>query len=267
MGRELRAETALAVEAVRGAIELIRSLGRRPDVGLKAGRDVVTPTDVAVEELVRDVLGSAGVPVVGEELGGTAPADADRWWLVDPLCGTRNYASDIPLCSTNVALVERGEVVAAVVGDPWRGDVLVAERGRGAWVAGGGERVVASATSRVVVVEEGGSSGDRRRQVAALAADVIAADEWDFRAFATTQTLQFLARGQVAAYVTLSTEPLHGAAGVLLASEAGAVVTDAAGAPWTVASTTIVGAADADLHDRLQRLVVRHEVADRGSGA
>jgi fructose-1,6-bisphosphatase/inositol monophosphatase family enzyme len=49
--------------------------------------------------------------------------------LVDPICGTRNFASGIPLYCINVALVEDGLVTLAVVGDPAGDEVCVAELG------------------------------------------------------------------------------------------------------------------------------------------
>jgi myo-inositol-1(or 4)-monophosphatase len=71
-------------------------------------------------------------PVIGEERGGQVPDDTPNW-LVDPICGTRNFVSGIPLFAINAALVEDGQVAVSVVGDGSSGDVLVAEAGNGAW--------------------------------------------------------------------------------------------------------------------------------------
>jgi fructose-1,6-bisphosphatase/inositol monophosphatase family enzyme len=69
----------------------------------------VTATDVAVEDAVRTMVGGAvGSLVVGEERGGEPPADGAPYWVVDPICGTRNFASGVPLYSINLALVEGG---------------------------------------------------------------------------------------------------------------------------------------------------------------
>src|SRR5207247_8201578 len=96
--------------------------------------DLVTATDIAVEDAIRGIVGDAlGIPVVGEERGGEAPADGSPFWLVDPICGTRNFASGSPLYCVNMALVEAGRVTVAVVGEPSTGEIDVAEGGRGAW--------------------------------------------------------------------------------------------------------------------------------------
>jgi myo-inositol-1(or 4)-monophosphatase len=128
---EFRAETLVAVEAVEAALGLARARAGADEVTLKGVRDVVTATDLAAEDAIRRSIGERlGIPVVGEEAGGDRSGSS--YWLVDPICGTRNYASRIPLYCVNVALVESGHVTIGVVGDP-SGEILVAERGRGAW--------------------------------------------------------------------------------------------------------------------------------------
>ena len=97
----------------------------------------MTATDTAVEDAIRDIVeGASPHPIVGEERGGEAPVDGSSYWLLDPICGTRNFASGIPLYCVNLALVEDDQISLAVVGDASVGEVLFAERGRGAWAIG-----------------------------------------------------------------------------------------------------------------------------------
>ena len=44
--------------------------------------------------------------------GDRRPTDGSPYWLVDPICGTRNFASGIPLYCVNLALVEDHHVAA-----------------------------------------------------------------------------------------------------------------------------------------------------------
>ena len=153
-----RPETVVGIEAVERALGLTGSGVGAKDVVAKGVRDVVTATDVAVEDAVRAVVrDTLGLPVVGEEGGGEAPADGSPYWIVDPICGTRNFASGIPLYCVNLALVEDGQVTVAVVGDPSTGEVDVVERGGSAWALKDGARrqLVASAGER--------DAGDRRQ--------------------------------------------------------------------------------------------------------
>jgi myo-inositol-1(or 4)-monophosphatase len=238
--------------AARRGLDLARGRQGADDVRSKGGRDIVTAADVAVEDLIRGVLSEApGAAVIGEERGGQAPACGSAYWLVDPICGTRNYASGIPLYSVNVALVEDGQVTVAASGDASAGDVHVAERGRGAWVQRNGaeHRLTASGQSRTVVIEVGGCEGAARRERAARGtAAAITADSWDLLALGSTLSLPYVAAGRVAGYVVFWASALHTAAGSLLAAEAGATVTDIDGHPWTISSDSVIASADPGLH-------------------
>ena len=66
----------MAIDAVERALELAGRREGAADISVKSGRDVVTATDVAVEDAVRGILGDAlAYPVIGEERGGERRAD------------------------------------------------------------------------------------------------------------------------------------------------------------------------------------------------
>ncbi len=254
----VRPETLVAVEAVKTALAIARGRDGAEDVTEKGERDPVTGSDIAVEDAVRRTLAEASsFPVIGEERGGEAPADGSPYWLVDPICGTRNFASGLPLFCVNVALVERDEVAIAIVGDPTMGLIDIAERGRGAWSLhdGARRRLTTSAQSRTIVVDDGKSKGPRRAQAARFVAAAIGADRWDFRSFGTTLALGHLAAGRIAAYVVFWVSALHSGAGSLLTAEAGGTVSDVDGRPWTLRSDSLVASADNRIHEDLLDLL------------
>lgn len=251
----VRPETEIAIDAVERAFRLTsRPLGA-DDIAVKDGRDVVTATDGAIEDAVREILGDElGATVVGEERGGDTTGAA--YWLVDPICGTRNFASGIPLYSVNLAYIEEGKVTVAVVGDPSSAEIVVAEVGGGAQRVQNGRWSAArcSATSSTVVIEDGHASGARREQAAGFVANVIRADRWDLRSLGTTLSLAYVATGRVAAYALFWSSAIHAAGGVLLATEAGAIVSDLEGEPWTIDSDSLLASADRPLHEELLAL-------------
>ena len=99
------AELAVAA-ATAGAAEVRSRYGRPVTRHAKEGTDFATSADLASEEAIRAVLAEhrPDDAMVGEEAGRTGPAGAAREWLVDPLCGTRNFAATTPLVAVNVAL-------------------------------------------------------------------------------------------------------------------------------------------------------------------
>jgi myo-inositol-1(or 4)-monophosphatase len=257
-------ETAVAIEAVERGLAIAQSRVGAADITSKGGRDLVTATDVAVEDAIQESLAPAGHPVVGEERGGEPPADGSPYWLVDPICGTRNFASGIPLYCVNLALVNDHHVTLGVVGDGSTGEVCAAERGRGAFAAaeedGGRRRLATSAESQAVAIEDSRSAGTRREHAARYLEAAICEDRWDLRALGTTLSLAHVAAGRMAGYVLFWSTAIHSAAGVLLAAEAGATVSQVDGWPWTLESDNVVVSAAPEVHRELLRIARR--VAD-----
>jgi fructose-1,6-bisphosphatase/inositol monophosphatase family enzyme/catechol 2,3-dioxygenase-like lactoylglutathione lyase family enzyme len=250
----MRRETEAAIRAAVAARRIADSRHGADQIRSKGGIDLVTASDVACEDAIRAELARdfPEHPVVGEERGGTPVADRP-YWLVDPICGTRPFASDVPLYCTNVALVEDGVPTVAAVAVGRSQDVLWAERGRGARLRGaaGDETARAHADSDTVWF-----SGRE-----ALAADVVRAalldGRWYVWQFSSTLAYAYLATGRVAGIVHSGTTPVHVAAGCLIAAEAGALVTDLDGGPWHVAATGVLAAATPALHAELLALIER----------
>jgi len=251
------AEAEPAIRAVTEALDLAIGRTGADEVTTKGGRDIVTAADVRVEDGVRALLGDTlGIEVVGEERGGEATAEGEHWML-DPICGTRNYASGIPLWCVNLALVREGEPVLAVVGDPSTDEILVASIGGGAWSLGregGARRLHTDASTDMVIVEDGKPTGPRREAAADFFSAVVRANRWDLHALSSTISAAYVAAGRVSAYACFYVTAIHTTAGVLLARESGATVTDVEGAPWTLASDSLLIAAGAELHADLLAL-------------
>jgi myo-inositol-1(or 4)-monophosphatase len=107
-------EVAIAA-AEAGAEVVARAYGDDHVRHLKSPTDFATVTDTDAERAIRGVLSRyrPGDSQVGEELGASGSADAARRWLIDPLCGTLNFAAATPLFSVNVALIDGARTQAA----------------------------------------------------------------------------------------------------------------------------------------------------------
>src|SRR5262249_34712076 len=92
----------------------------------KSAGDFATAADLAAEQTIVDLLRAArpGDAVTGEESGSTGTEEAGRRWLVDPLCGTLNYAVRNMLVGANVGLRVGDEITAAATADPFSGEVF-----------------------------------------------------------------------------------------------------------------------------------------------
>ncbi|GAA4428224.1 inositol monophosphatase family protein [Actinokineospora soli] len=131
LSRALEVAGRLANDAT-DVITATAGRGARP--GVKDNPfDWVTDTDRTLERHTRRVLTAEfpGIPVIGEEFGGTADG-AEFHWVVDPVDGTANYVAGMPWCAYSLALVDADGPVVGVVADPYRGQIYAAARGRGA---------------------------------------------------------------------------------------------------------------------------------------
>ncbi len=106
--------------------------------------DLVTEADEAAERFIFAELERAfpGALLVGEEAATRDPtvlgrlAEAELAFVIDPVDGTLNYASDLPLFAVMAAAIVRGESAGAVIHDPVLNDCALALRGEGAWLEG-----------------------------------------------------------------------------------------------------------------------------------
>ncbi|CAN7397191.1 inositol monophosphatase [Acidovorax sp. LjRoot66] len=124
--------------------------------------DIVTDADEAAEAAILSALRArhAGASFIGEESAGRDPsllatiATADLAFIIDPLDGTKNFASGLPLFGVMAAVTVAGKVVAAAIHDPVRADTAFAIKGGGAWMeSAGGERTALQVAPPVPVGE------------------------------------------------------------------------------------------------------------------
>ncbi|HEY4377944.1 MAG TPA: inositol monophosphatase family protein [Acidimicrobiales bacterium] len=245
----------LAEEAGRQLLEALA--GERTISTKTTGTDLVTEMDAWAEEFVTAGLLAARPDdsVRGEE-GADHRGTSDVTWWVDPIDGTVNYVHGLPGFNVSIAADVDGETMAGVVVSPLHHDVFWAGRGMGAFR--NDERISASATTEVskAVVGTGFSyESERRRRQAEIVAAVIG-DIADIRRDgAAAIDLCWVACGRLDAFWETGLNRWDHAAGVLIASEAGAICTDLDGGP---VSQAFALAAPPALHPGLQALLREH---------
>jgi len=129
---------AIAIARSAGAAIMQHFKRRDAEVRLKADASPVTAADEAADALISRALRdlTPSIPIVSEEsaaqFGGQAPAG--RFWLVDPLDGTKEFIGGRDEFTVNIALIEHGAPVLGVVLLPARGELYAGAAGRGAFV-------------------------------------------------------------------------------------------------------------------------------------
>ncbi|GAA2203703.1 MULTISPECIES: inositol monophosphatase family protein [Streptomyces] len=263
-------DAQLAVTAAQAGAAVVRELyGRRPARREKAAGDFATAADLAAERAILDVLRAARPDdaVTAEESGDTGAAGARRRWLVDPLCGTLNYAAQTMLVGVNVALRAGAEVTAAATADPFSGEVFWTDGTRALVRRDGGdaELTPAAGSALVDVNLDPPYPNAPGFRPALLLADPGFAERFRPRVVSSTLAVAWVAAGRRAAYVTDGhlADSVHFAAGIALCRAAGCTVTGLDGEPPYTGAGGLIAAADAETHAALLDLVNRQ--ARRGS--
>ncbi|MGC0421031.1 inositol monophosphatase family protein [Embleya sp. AB8] len=269
--RSALTDAGLALTAARAGAAVVRDMyGTSPTRFAKSAGDFATAADLAAEETILDILRDARPDdaVTGEESGQSGAADARRRWLVDPLCGTLNYAVHNMLVAVNVALRVGPDVTAAAVADPFNDEVFWTDGSR-AHVRRNGvdEQLAPSADARLVDLNLDPPFPNAPGFLAARLLTEPEFIEQHFRPRVVSSTLAvaWVAAGRRAAYVTDGPlrDSVHFAAGLALCEAAGCVVTDLRGEPLHSGAGGLIAAADQETHARLLAMVANQTAADR----
>ncbi|MEV0283085.1 inositol monophosphatase family protein [Kribbella sp. NPDC050820] len=251
-------DAEVAIDAAAAGADVVRRMyGGALSHFDKSPTDFATEADLESERAILEVIRAARPDdaVIGEEYG--ASGTAARTWLVDPLCGTLNFAAQTPLFSVNVALPSTG---VAAVADPLTNELLWTD-GTTTHLRGPSPTdlpATPSAASRLVDVDIDAPQGTDF-----LGAQLLA-DEKFLAAFAgrvssTTLALAWVAIGRRAAYIADGDllDSVHFAAGIAVCQAAGCTVTDFRGNPVHT-GPGLIAAADPATHQRLLDLVAPH---------
>lgn len=255
--------TVMTRAAMKASRHLKRDFGEVENlqVSRKGPADFVSTADLKAEKILREELERAR-PDFGfllEESGSIeGKNDEQRRWIVDPLDGTSNFLHGLPHFAISLALEERGDVLAAVILDPIKDELFVAEKGQGAFL--NDRRIRVSGRRRL---DEGlfatgipfmGKPGHRifleeLEEVMAVSAGV--------RRWGTASLdLAYVAAGRYEGFWERDLQAWDTAAGILLVREAGGQVSEIGGRSMTLKSRSIL-ASNGHLQRDLDKLLMK----------
>lgn len=256
-----------AEDAARAGGSVLRDhAGRITGLRTKSGStDMVSAADiasgVAVVSAIAQQLPEARFVVEEPEVYALAGVTAgtlgdDEVWVIDPLDGTTSFVHGYPCWSVSVACLRQGRPVAAAVYNVPADEMVSAALGTGAWLDGtpltchGAETLESALLCTGFPYDRGEPF---TRQLRLLEALVRPAHDVR-RDGSAAVDLCHVAIGRVDGFWETALQPWDMAAGVLIVEEAGGLVTDFSGNPWTIATRDVV-AANLALHAELLRAI------------
>lgn len=217
----------------------------------KGHRDVVSGASIEVQDVIVSILQREcpGDGLLVEEGPEDEPlaVDAERLWIVDPICGSLNFVHGIPFFAISIALRVAGQLRVGVVYDPMRDETFAARVGEPALLNGRPITVAVTASGpefweQAWVGTDLPHGGPRRKEALAV-----------FEVFSTEVLTQnilgspalgmcYVAAGRLHAYWTLDAKPWDIAASCVILAQAGALITDAEGGSWLHSDGSYVAA-------------------------
>ncbi|SAM57672.1 inositol monophosphatase family protein [Cardiobacterium hominis] len=222
----------------------------------KGRGDLVSVVDRRAEEVIKNILLEKFPQhdFLGEEFGETrAQAEESEFcWVIDPLDGTTNFLHGLPQFAVSIGLLKRGKPELGVVYNPATEEWFTAARGEGAQLNGRKLRVSGLRDGGRAIVATGFPFRypDLMPRQYALLQSVLQEIADVRRLGSASLDLCFVAANRVDAFFEMGLKPWDICAGILIAQEAGAIVTDLAGQHTMLDSGNIV-AANTYLHSIL----------------
>ena len=197
----------------------------------KQVNDFVSEVDKASEQIIIEAIRKAypDHAILAEESG--SHEGNDFLWIIDPLDGTTNYLHGFPQFSISIALQYRGELESAVVFDPLRDEMFIANKGQGAYLNDRRIRVTDQKNLKGALLGTGIPYRDQTHvdayfgMMKALIKDAAGVR----RPGSAALDFAWLAAGRTDGFWELGLAAWDFAAGSLLIKEAGGVVTDLSG--------------------------------------
>jgi len=252
----------IAVKAARRAGSIITRASE--DIGSltindKGYNDFVTEVDLASEKEIIRVLKTSypDHAFLGEETGLTH--QADNVWIIDPLDGTTNFLHGFPQYCISIALEEKGEITQAVIYDPNRNDLFTATKGQGAFLNQRRMRVSNKSKLKESILGTGFPFRDFQHLPVYLKIfeEVVRGTSGIRRPGSAALDLAYVAAGWFDGFFEINLSKWDIAAGGLLVTEAGGIVSDFSEKDGWLESGNIV-ATNPKIYDPLIKIIQSH---------
>ena len=251
-----------AVKAARRAGNLIYRSADRIDhltVTKKSHADFVSEVDRAAEQTIIQTLLEAYPEhaILAEESGNHG--ESEFVWIIDPLDGTTNFLHGFPQFAVSIALQHKGIITQAVIYDPVRNELFTATRGRGAFLNDKRLRV----TKRIHLADSLIGTGfpytkfEHMDAYIGIFKDLMQKTSGLRRPGSAALDLAWMAAGRYDGFFETGLHVWDIAAGTLLITEAGGMVSDLQGGD-TFLKKCHICAGNPDIHPQLLDVIKPH---------
>jgi len=236
MELEIIKRTGIAA-GIKGAAVLKSKFGKVKQIAKKGDIDLVTEADKESEKAIIETLKSVfpDHSILAEE-SGLNDASSEHQWVIDPLDGTTNFAHRLGLFAVSIAYSKNGEILFGLVFNPMTDELFTAVKGEGAMLNSRAIEVTRTEkVSESLLVT--GFPYNLKSIIDPLMkrfTHCLEAAQGVRRLGSAALDLCYVACGRFDGFWEQNLHPWDTAAGMLIAREAGAVVTDFSNQLFTI---------------------------------
>ncbi len=225
----------IAVKAARKAATIINRASfdiEQIKITTKKNNDFVTNVDKAAEKVIIEILSNAypNHSFLAEESSNTfnKKGTNDYLWIIDPLDGTTNFIHGFPQYAISIALEHKGKIIQSVIFDPNRNELYTASKGEGAYLNDRRLRVSQRINIKDALIGTGFPYSDLSglEEYLKILKIMTKSSSGIRRPGAASLDLAYVAAGRFDGFYEKNLKPWDMAAGVLLITEAGGIVSD-----------------------------------------
>ena len=236
-------------------------------------KDIVTQYDSQAQAAVEDIIRGAFPEhsFLGEENVAPGAAASEQAllealqetssgfvWICDPIDGTANFASGLPLCGVTLSVIFKGTPIVGVIYDPNADEMFSAIRGQGAFL---NNNVPISAAKTITnikdaIVNAGCPADPNAFEISMKGALALNSECRGLRMIACSAlTTAWIAAGRMTAHFGYDLSSWDLVAGALIIQEAGGLVTDLDGSPYKVTTRNMLCSNGGGVHYQILQVL------------
>ncbi|HUL43381.1 MAG TPA: inositol monophosphatase family protein [Bacteroidota bacterium] len=250
-----------AIEAATQAGKYLKqNLGKVKNIELKDGgeKNLVTEIDKHSEEIIISIIKKhfPSHDILAEESGKARGAKSDYRWVIDPLDGTTNFTHGFPVFCVSIGLEHCGELIAGAIYDPNFDELFTAEKGKGAFLNGKRMHVSSVESLKKSLLVTGFPYNIRENPDNAVEHFVqFLMDAQAVRRMGSAAIdMAYVAAGRYEGFWEVHLNPWDMAAGAIIVTEAGGMLSDFAGKPFSIYEKQVL-ATNGRIHEEMMKIL------------
>lgn len=218
-------------------------------------RDIVTKADLASQKIIVEGIRKnyPGHGIISEE-SESFQSKAEYIWYIDPLDGTRNFASNVPLFGINMGLARNSKLILGAIYLPSTKEFCFAKKNCGVYL--NDKRIRCSNQSEWELsygIVSTHSYKLKYKKFFSGLAKISSGKAWINAIASPAVSAVFMADGRRDWYASRGNKVWDYAAPSIIMQEAGCVVTNPKGSPWKLGDDSIV-VANKSLHPEFLKI-------------